>query len=125
MAHPKGTKNVMRTPEEKEALILEYRESGIGCDPFAESKGISRRLFWHWVMIYEEGGIEALRSRTGRNSRGRRQSLAKRKSLTREEELELENLRLKVENERLKKGYAVKGGGSGKAYVSTGKKNTR
>ena len=39
-------------------------------------------------------------------------------SLTEEERLELENLKLRIENERLKKGYTVKGGGVNKEYVT-------
>ena len=35
-----------------------------------------------------------------------------RKSLTPQEELEYENMKLRIENERLKKGYILKGDGS-------------
>ena len=37
---------------------------------------------------------------------------------SREEELERENIKLKIEIERLKKGYYVKGVGAKKEYVS-------
>ena len=36
MGHPKGSKNVMRAPKEKEALILERRKAGRGGPPFRE-----------------------------------------------------------------------------------------
>ena len=39
-------------------------------------------------------------------------SLMNRKNLTDIEKLELENMKLRIENERLKKGYLVKGDGS-------------
>ena len=39
-------------------------------------------------------------------------SLMKRKNLTEMEKLKLENMKLRIENERLKKGYLVKGDGS-------------
>ena len=47
------------------------------------------------------------------------------KSLSREERLELENLKLRIENERLKKGYIVKGVGANKEYVTTLDVNTK
>ena len=47
------------------------------------------------------------------------------KSLSREERLELENLKLRVENERLKKGYTVKGVGANKEYVTILDANTK
>ena len=47
------------------------------------------------------------------------------KSLTKEERLELENLKLRIENERLKKGYQVKGVGAKKEYVSILEKNMK
>ena len=37
---------------------------------------------------------------------------SRRKSLTSMEKLEYENMKLRIENERLKKGYMVKGDGS-------------
>ena len=45
--------------------------------------------------------------------------------MTKEEELELENLKLRIENERLKKGYIVKGVGQNKKYYGIGKKNMK
>jgi hypothetical protein len=47
------------------------------------------------------------------------------KSLSREERLELENLKLRIENERLKKGYMVKGVGVSKEFVTTLDANTK
>ena len=47
------------------------------------------------------------------------------KNLTKEQRLELENLKLRIENERLKKGYLVKGGGANKEYVSISEENTK
>lgn len=38
MARPKGTKNIMRTPEEKERLIKEYLDSEKGYIVFAREK---------------------------------------------------------------------------------------
>lgn len=42
-------KNVMRTPEEKEKLISEYRDSGIGINRFACLHDISNHTFFEGV----------------------------------------------------------------------------
>lgn len=115
MGRPKGKKSTMRTPQEKEALILEWRDSGLGLKRFARSNGIPKSSFRVWVARYRAGGLGALESKAGKGKapgKGR-----PKKSMTMVEELELENLRLRIEVERLKKGYTVEGGGSRKEYV--------
>ena len=124
MARPKGTKNVMRSPEEKERIVLEATERGT----FRTAKvhGISRRLLQDWIRKYRESGVDGLRSQSGKHGSGNHLArLQRKKDKTREEELELENLRLRIEVERLKKGYRVKGGGRKKEYVTTKGSNTR
>ncbi len=124
MGRPKGTKNVMRTPEEKERIVLEALERGF--DPTAAGHGLSKQLLRTWVRKYRESGIDGLKSQTGKRSGGNPLiGLQKKKNKTREEELELEVLKLKIEVERLKKGYRVKGGGRGKEYVTTKGSNTK
>ena len=125
MARPKGTKNVMRTPEEKEQIVLEAFKDG----PNATFKkyGISGRLLHTWMRKYRENGIDGLISKTGISSKPGNglKGLHVKKNKTREEELELENLKLKVEVARLKKGYQVKGVGSKKEYVTIKDLNTK
>lgn len=124
MARPRGTKNVMRTPEEKERIVLEALENG--SKPVARRHGISRSLLRAWVGKYLESGIEGLKSQNGRLGHGNGlKGLHLKKEKTREEELELEVLKLRIEVERLKKGYRVKGGGRGKEYVTTKGSNTK
>ena len=115
MGRPTGTKNNMRTPEEKEKIILEYFDSGKGAMEFERESGVSRKSLWKWIKIYSSEGINGLRSMTGKITKniGR-----PKKVKTREEELERENAKLKIEIERLKKGYYVKGVGQRKEYVS-------
>ena len=120
MARLKGTKNIMRTPEEKEKLVLEYFKSGIGYKVFARQHGIAHDPFRLWIKRYAEYGIEGLNSNTGKGSTG-----CSKKPKTRIEQLEQENLRLKIEVERLKKGYFVKGDGAKKEYVTSLEKNTK
>lgn len=126
MARPIAGKFVMRTPEEKERIVLEAIERG--ARRTAEAHGVDRRLLQRWIAKYRAAGVDGLKSRTGKGKHGGGNPLAglrNKKNKTREEELELEVLRLKIEVERLKKGYRVKGGGRGKEYVTTKGSNTR
>lgn len=123
-------KNIMRTPEEKEQIVLEYLQ---GKNPSARKTAakydISYSLFCYWLRYYRESGIDGLKNKTGtikHPSKGNPYSaLQNKKNKTREEELELENLKLKVEVARLKKGYQVKGVGSKKEYVIIKDLNTK
>ena len=125
MARQKGTKNNMRSPKEKEQIVLEAFKGG----PNATFKkyGISRRLLHTWMRKYRENGIDGLISKTGMSPKPGNglKGLHVKKNKTREEELELENLKLKVEVARLKKGYQVKGVGSKKEYVTIKGLNTK
>ena len=117
MGRPIGTKNNMRSPEEKEAIVLEYlNDKHPSYRKTAEKYGIAHRRFGIWIKRYREQGIDGLKNHSGiaKNPRkgNRLAHLNLKKNKTREEELELENLKLKVEVARLKKGYQVKGGGS-------------
>ena len=117
MERPMGRKNNMRTPEEKEKIVLEYLNGRVGYKTVAKSYNIHPSRFFIWIKNYREKGIEGLKSKTGKSSKkgiiGRQK-----KAVTREEELERENIKLKIEIERLKKGYYVKGVGQRKEYVS-------
>lgn len=126
MAKPIAGKFVMRTPEEKERIVLEAIERG--ARRTAEAHGVDPRLLQRWIAKYRAAGVDGLKSRTGKGKHGGGNHLARlrsKKNKTREEELELEVLRLKIEVERLKKGYRVKGGGRGKEYVTTKGSNTK
>ena len=79
---------------EKSSYDLE-RELHISC-------GMIRR----WVIRYNEGGIEALENQRKPGNPLVRYS--RRKELTPIEQLEYENMLLRIENERLKKGYTEK-----------------
>jgi len=119
----------MRSPEEKEAIILEYfNDKHTSYRKTAAKYDLSPRHFEAWIKKYREQGIKGLESQTGKHS-GKHSNglkgLQVKKNKTREEELELENLKLKVEVARLKKGYQVKGVGSKKEYVTIKDLNTK
>ena len=126
MGHPKGTKNVMRSPEEKEQLVLEWQTTNIGMQTFAISKGLAPRPFMRWVHAYEEQGIDGLKSKTGKCGSGNPYAaLHTKKELTEVEKLRLELAKKEVECERLKKGYSVKGVARRKEYVIINRKNSK
>ena len=113
MGRPIGTKNIMRTPKEKEKLILEYFDSKIGYRKFAESKDIHPSIFAKWIKLYREIGIVGLNSKTGKSGTGK--GNFKRTEI---EQLKKDLLKKEIELMRLKKGYVVKGVGAKKEYVS-------
>ena len=122
MGRNKGEKNIMRTPEEKEKIIDDYFNSGKGAMEFERESGVSRKSLWKWIKIYSSEGINGLRSMTGKTT----ENIGRpKKAKTREEKLERENAKLKIEIERLKKGYYVKGVGQRKEYVSINNKNIK
>lgn len=126
MARPYRRKFTMRTPKEKEQIVLESDQFGV--TKTAKKYDIDERLLRRWKAKYRDYGINGLYSKTGKHS-GKHgnglKGLHVKKNKTREEELELENLKLKVEVARLKKGYRVKGVGSKKEYVTIKDLNTK
>ena len=124
MGRPSGTKNNMRTPEEKEKIVNDYLNSGKGACEYERMTGISRKLIFQWIKKYFKNGIDGLKSKTGKCSKKGITGRPK-KAATREEKLERENANLKIEIKRLKKGYYVKGVGQRKEYVSINNKNIK
>ncbi len=118
-------KNIMRSPEEKETIVLESYQKGRR--KTAEKYGISVRLLGKWRDKYRDHGIDGLKSRTGKTSHGYNHlaGLRNKKNKTNEEELKLKVMELEIEVARLKKGYLVKGVGSKKEYVTIKDLNTK
>ncbi len=117
--------NIMRTPKEKEQIVLESDQFGV--TKTAKKYDVDKRLLRRWRIKYHNHGVDGLISKTGMSPKPGNglKGLHVKKNKTREEELELENLKLKVENARLKKGYQVKGVGSTKEYVTIKDLNTK
>ena len=122
MGHTLGKKNIMRTPEEKEKLVLEYLNGKAGYGIVARSHGIARGRFYVWIKKYQESGIDGLRSQTGRRKGSNKGRLKKGNEI---EELKRQLAKKDIEIERLKKGYTVKGVGAKKEYVTTFDKNMK
>ena len=113
-------KNVMRSKEEKERIVLESFQ--FGCNQTAQKYDVNRSVLKRWRRKYRVFGMQGLVSQTGKSSKSTGRP---RKPKNREQELELENMKLKIEVARLKKGYQVKGVGSKKEYVTIKDLNTK
>ena len=102
MGRPKGGKNREWTADMKLEVINYYFDGHSRVDTCMFFK-IGDSQLHNWLINYEKGGKEALQ-----NKRKPGNPLAKyvnRKELTEIEQLEYENMILRIENERLKKGY--------------------
>ena len=123
---PKGTKNNMRSPKEKEQIVLRCINENIPFKKIGDELGISDTTISKWVRAYEKDGIDGLKPKTGKCGSGNPYAaLYNKKNLTEVERLRLELVKKEVECERLKKGYSVKGVGRRKEYVIINKKNSK
>lgn len=124
MGRPKGGKNRKWTNEERLKYVLMCEEDHIPVCTLAREAGIPYGTLDGWVRRYRRGGVEALNPE--KMNRGNRFSaLHSSKSLTETERLTLLVEKLQIENERLKKGYIVKGVGADKEFVTTKDLNSK
>lgn len=122
MGRPKGVKNRKYTYEFKASVMHDYFDNHLSQNEVCKKYSISAGTFWVWKTNYENGELKEGRI----HNRGNKFSaLHTSKNMSKEQRLELENLKLRIENERLKKGYLVKGGGANKEYVSISEENTK
>ncbi len=96
--------------EDKLKIINEVLD-GKSSYEIAKKYDISSGMLRRWVTKYREYGEETLINKNKPGNPMSKYYVTKRFK-SREEELEYENMRLRIENERLKKGYLVKGDGS-------------
>jgi len=117
MGRPKGGKNKKYTKEDRYEIIKPCINHEISSTARAKELNLSDGMVYKWIHLYLNGGIDAL-DLNGKCRGNHFAGLHTSKSLTEEERLRLENLKLRIENERLKKGYMVKGVGANKEFVS-------
>lgn len=106
MGRPKGGTNKSWSGKEKYEIIkpiIEGKKSG--CEVTRET-GIANGMICNWIKKYKEKGIQGLENK--RKPGNPLTKYARRKELTEIEKLEYEILKLRIENERLKKGYTKK-----------------
>ena len=109
-------------PLEKEFLIRQYRSNPrIKMNDFCEANHVSNGAFQKWMKQYEEGGIEGL----ARADSEIKDVLPEGIDRT-EEAYKREILKLRIENERLKKNYTVRTNEAGEQeYVRLSPKNSK
>ena len=116
-------KNRYWSKEDKIKIILEAINTDGSQKQVANKYKISDGMLSNWKTKYIINGETALENKTKPgNPLGKYQN---RKKLTNIEKLEYENMKLRIELERLKKGYAVKGVGKHKEFVSINNKNSK
>lgn len=106
----KGQKFKQWTAEEKYKIIKPIIELEKSSQEISRETNINSGMIIRWVHEYEENGLDGL---TPKKKPGNPlMKYSKKKVLTKEEQLEYENMKLRIENELLKKGYLMKGDGS-------------
>jgi len=126
MGRSKGSTGIPRRKwsiDEKLRIVKLYLDEHRSYQSLETEYRLNRGVIHSWVKRFIENGEDGLAEKV--YQRNRMISLFSKKSLTDEETLRLENFKLKVENERLKKGYQVKGVGSNKEYIPTSKTNIK
>ena len=120
----KGDSTMARhlNPLEKEFLIRRYRSNQrVSINDFCESNGITVPSLRKWMKQYDEGGLEGL----ARADAEIKEVLPEGVDRT-EESYKREILRLRIENERLKKSYAVQTNADGeREYVRLKPKSSK
>ena len=109
MARIRKEPNRYWSKEDKLKLINEVLD-GKSSQEVARENNISGGMLRNWIIKYNNHGEESLENkRKPGNPYGK---FLNRKNLTELEKLQYENMKLRIENVRLKKGYLVKGDGS-------------
>lgn len=126
MGRPKGKAkrpNKHWTKEEKLEIVKEVLKHEKTLLQISQERQTNLGMIHNWVKIYQEEGEKGLinKVRPGSPYKG----LERKKELTEMEKLQYENMKLKVENERLKKGYIVEGDGQSVIFDKSKFKNLK
>ena len=107
----KGQKFKHWSKEEKLRIVKKIVDDGKSSYQVPREENIlSTGMIRRWVKLYVEQGENALENK--KKPGNPLMKYSRRKTLTKEEELEYENMKLRIENELLKKGYLMKGDGT-------------
>lgn len=96
--------------EEKKKIIDEVLLNGKSSWSVSKEYDISQGMIINWIRKFEKEGINGLENK--RKPGNPMCKYSSKKNLTEVEKLQYENMKLRIENERLKKGYLVKGDGT-------------
>ena len=122
MGRHKGGKNKYWSKEDKLKVINRVLSGEVSASELQKTEGISSGMISNWIKKYREYGEQGLinKKKPG-NPLSRFQNS---KSLTELEQLQYDNMKLRIENSRLKKGYTNEEAMSIKQKRSS-KKNTQ
>ena len=119
----KGQSRRVWTPEEKAEIVHKHLDQHISVRTLEKEYHADRSMICKWVKKYiAEGDSSFVHKGHPGNPFA---ALHLSKNLSEIERLRLTVAKLEVENERLKKGYWVKGVGVSKEYVTGSGKNTK
>ena len=110
MGRSKGGKNRYWSKEDKLKIVNKVLIEGMSSRQVGISENISDGMICGWIKKYLEKGESALENK--KKPGNPLSKYSRRKNLTELERLEYENMKLRIENERLKKGYMMKGAGT-------------
>ena len=110
MARIRKEPNRYWSKEDKLKIINEVLLDSKSSEEVAKEYDISGGMLRNWIIKYNQYGEDSLENKKKPGNPLMKYSA--KKNLTEVEKLELENMKLRIENERLKKGYLVKGDGS-------------
>ena len=106
----KGQKYKQWSAEEKFDIIKPALNMQKSIHDITRETGFSNGMINNWIKKYREKGIEGLKNT--KKPRNPLMKYSRKKELSKEEQLEYENMKLRIENELLKKGYLMKGNGT-------------
>lgn len=106
----KGQKFKQWTAGEKYEIIKPIINLEKSSALITKETGINNGLITSWVHKYREQGYEGLIPK--RKPGNALVKYSNKKNLTKEEQLEYENMKLRIENEMLKKGFLMKEDGT-------------
>ena len=119
----KGQQRRCWTKEEKLEIIKRYTDEHISSRELGKIYNADHSMICRWIRKYTATGEAAFETVKRRGNQFA--ALHRSKSLSETERLKLELAKLQIENERLKKGYIVKGVGANKEFVTTKDANTK
>ena len=118
-------KNRRYTPEFKIQCVNDVLSGRKSQEEICRENRMTKTNLIRWIKNYQEHGEEYFYQEHRGSTGNPYAALHTKKNLSELERLELENLKLRIENERLKKGYMVKGVGANKEFVTFKDKNMK
>lgn len=119
MARIRKGPNRYWSKKNKLKIINEVLLNSKSSEEVAKKYGISSGMLRGWIIKYNKFGESSLENK--KKPGNLLSKYSNKKTLTDIEKLQYENMKLRIENERLKKGYLVEG--DGQIVVFNGSKN--